>query len=818
MSVIKCLMQKAESGLISKKSAAAITNEITRLQELQGAGANVTKELAAAQQAFDIIQNRLVQRTRQASIHASLVESGLKRFESGAPVADVLKSFSFTDEANGYKHGFLGPAAEETVQNYQRIFTGMAADVLDKLDPRRLALFRDPASQLEIQKDLFASLRGQGQRSADAEIRAVSDQIQALTKAGAEAFEKAGGNITQRKDFILGRSPNAQKIIQVSQEEYIKDSLQAFDLDAVREATDGAINTEEDLAKALSFDYQAQASGGLVDIADFAPKGVKSVVNSRNHHRIFHFKDAESYQAWQQKYGEESLYQQVVNYGKMIGKDVGILETYGPKPEAFIRSMLRQAAQIDPVGAANVRDRVTNAMRYVTGQWDRGLNPTVSKWMATGRALGVANKLGSTVIDAAIMDTVGLGAVAKSVRGLPILKSTLETFKTLLSPELQLDRKEWAKLGWYLDGFLQDSLAHLRASEAEGGHRLAQMAATGVMKYTGLTRMTDATKGASVKILGDKLANESWETLPKQFTKWLAANGVDEATYREAQQLGKTAVDRWGVEVMDPTKLYNAGRKDLAVKMGTLFNRVQELVSPTTSPEVRAWFSGAERGGALQQIGIGSLKMFSGYLGSFWNNHLKTIYNMPGMGDKTKYAGAMTLGLVTTGILSTWVRDIVNGKDPKLDDDTVMKAFARSNVIPLLGDYLFSGGTRFGGGGLGDKLVGPIVGDAWNLGKAASNLVAGKTKAAGADTQRFLESLIPGKNAWFAGLALKRTMLDQARHLYDPEADKYFRSKVKRDAREGTTYWWEPGQTAPKRAPDIGAIVDQPFFPAKKGK
>lgn len=820
MSVIKCLLQKAESGLVSKKTAERIAVEINDLKSRATSGSDVGKEIEAAQYAFDLITNRLEQKAKQTAIHLNLVKTGAERFNQGAPVEAVLKSFSFTDEANAYRHGFLGPAAEETVKHYQRIFTSMAVDVLDKLNPKRMGAFRDPAKQLEIKQDMFALLRNQGARSADPEVRAIVDDIAKLTTAGGQAFERAGGNISLRRDFMLGRSVNSEKVINVPMDEYVRDSAQAFDLNLVRDATDGVINTHEDLVRALQQDYKSIVSGGVADLAEFAPKGVKSIVNSRNHHRIFHFKDANSMQAWNSKYGTDSLYQNIVDYAERIGKDVGILETYGPKPEAFIRTMLRTAAEKDPVAASKYKDTAYRHFRYVTGQWDRSLDPTLAKWTSSYRSMNVADKLGMTVIDAAVMDAVGLNSVVKSMRGLPVLKTIYENFKTLLTPGLEVDKKEWARLGWLNESFLNDAIYHLRASEAEGGHKLASVLAQGVMKYTGLTRITNTTKGVNVKQLGELLASGDWKSYPQEFKNWLVANGVDENMLAAVKQVGVEEVENWkGVSVVSPAKLYELGHIKEAQTIGALFNRVQEIVSPTSSPELRAWFSNVERGGKISQFLAGSAKTFTGYVGSFYNNHIRVLGALPGMGNKVKWSAATVTSLMASGLVATWMRDIASGKDPKFDAETVLRSFARSNILPMLGDYLISSGSRYGTGGLMDQLGGVFMSDLSKAGKAVSSFINDKPKQGFAYTQQLLESLIPGKNAWFAGLALKRTILDQLRYLYDPDAEKYYKTKAKKAEREGQPFWWAPGQTAPDRAPNLSNITEQPFFkPEKKGK
>lgn len=816
MSVIKCLMQKAEAGLVSKKTAEKIAAEIGDLQTRSSAGSDVAKELEAAQQAFDIITNRLGQKAKQVAIHADLIKQGAARFKDGVPINAVLKSFSFTDEANAYKHGYLGPAAHERVEYHQRMFTAKAAEVLDKLSPTRMGLFRDPNSQKAIREDLFALLRGSGKRSDNPEIRAVSDAIQALTTSGAEAFERAGGNITQRKDFMLGRSVATDKVLKVDQATYVRDSLEAFDLDLVRNATDGIINTRDDLVRALQKDYQAITSGGLSDLSEFAPKGIKSVVNSRNHHRIFHFKDASAMGTWSEKYGNDSLYQNVVDYAERIGRDVGILETYGPRPEAFIRTMLREAAARDPQAASKYKNKMYTNFKYVTGQWDRSLDPNIAKYMGTYGNLNVAAKLGGTFISAALADTFGLSSVASRMRGLPGLKQIAADFKSFGKPGMKEDIKEWARLGWMSESFINESMASLRASEAEGGHKLSGQLAEGVLKYSALNRKTASAKGAAVRVLGDKLANEEWAAQDYKFKNWAQAHGVTEEVYNIAKKFGTEKVDRWDLDVVSPYKLAEAGYQKEAALIGTLFNRYPEIISPTRSPEFKAHIAEAERSSKGMQVGAGSMKIFTGYLSSFYNNHLRVLASLPGYGDRAKFASATLVSMTMAGTVAEMVSQVIRGEDPTLNETTILKAMGKANFIPLVGDFVFSGGQQFGSGGLGDRVAGTLVSDAGNLGKAGISLLHGDTKNAGRNAQKFVEGLLPGKSLWFASLALRRTVLDQLRYLYDPDAEKYYKRKAAKAEREGQPFWWAPGQVAPSRAPDPTNILEP--TPVKKGK
>jgi hypothetical protein len=812
--VIDCLLKKASDGLVSKRTAQKIATLIDDYKVQIAGGDDVGKELAAAQRAFDVIENRLAQKVKQQEIHMNLLTQASERFKSKAPINVVLESFSYPSEANAYKYGYLGPSASETVLSNQRIFKGMASDIFEALSPKNVAKRGGASFEREVVEDLYAASRGIGKRSEDAAVRKISDDMLRLTTVGGESFERAGGNITLRKDYFLGRNPNTEKIIKAGKDNYVRDSVMAYDLERVSEATAGIIRTLEDLKRAVSKDYDSIVSGGISDLSEYAPPGMKSVVNSRNHHRIFSFKDAESDISWHQKYGNGNLYEKVNAYTSNIGRDIGLLQTYGPKPEAFIRSLLREAATIDPAKASKLKDVTYRHFRGVTGQWDKSLDPTVTRYLNNYRASQTASLLGSTVIDALTGDLT-LGAIAKGLRGLPALRGQLRSLKTLFSKTYNKDMKLWASFGWYTDGFIDDAIGMLKQAEAEGADKFFDAAARLTMKYTGLTRVTNATKGENVRMLSELLSEVNSKTASPQLMTWLRNNGIDDKLLSLAQKYGKDTVEDWGVSVVNPVKLFEAGYEKEAAQLNTIFNKMSELVSPTTSARLRGYWSSLERGSKLSQIGVGSLRGFTGYPGSFWENHMKTVLSQPGLLNKAKWATAYALPLTMAGVVSTWIRDMLNGKDPKLDTETVARGMLRANVLLMLGDPLL------GNSGMQssfDRLVGPLGGNIDLLTKAGAHTLKGDWAKAAGKMQESLERLVPGRNAWFSNLILNRYVFDQIKHLYDEDAQKKFKQRTKSASSKGSPFWWEPGELSPERAPDIGNLLEQPFIRPEKRK
>jgi hypothetical protein len=113
---------------------------------------------------------------------------------------------------------------------------------------------------------------------------------------------------------------------------------------------------------------------------------------------------------------------------------------------------------------------------------------------------------------------------------------------------------------------------------------------------------------------------------------------------------------------------------------------------------------------------------------------------------------------------------------------------------------------------LAETVAGPVVG----LANDIKNLTIGNVieAAKGEDTNiaseaiRFAGRYTPGSTLWYTRLGLERLVIDQLQMMADPKA----RSKLRRlEGRYrtdyGQKYWWRPGETEPRRAPDMGNIL-----------
>jgi hypothetical protein len=122
----------------------------------------------------------------------------------------------------------------------------------------------------------------------------------------------------------------------------------------------------------------------------------------------------------------------------------------------------------------------------------------------------------------------------------------------------------------------------------------------------------------------------------------------------------------------------------------------------------------------------------------------------------------------------------------------------------LYGDFLFSDSSQGGSSPLA-AIGGPIAGDLEAVFKLKDNAAAGEVNQTGAKLVRLAKSHTPGANLWYTKAATDHLIFNQLQEYFSPG---YLRRMKKRAKKEfNQSFWWEPGDTAPDRAPNLGAAV-----------
>lgn len=181
-----------------------------------------------------------------------------------------------------------------------------------------------------------------------------------------------------------------------------------------------------------------------------------------------------------------------------------------------------------------------------------------------------------------------------------------------------------------------------------------------------------------------------------------------------------------------------------------------------------------------------------------------------GSGSRMMYASTLLSGLLVMGYVAGVAKDISKGKDPKdvTDPRTWGAAFMQGGGLGILGDFFLQDTTRYG-----NSMVATLSGPLASTAEDAFKLTIGNVHQAarGDDTKtaaeaiRFLQSNTPMANLWYARAAIDRLLVHNLQEMANPGYLRRMEQRAKKDT--GQSFWWQPGQAVPQRAPDISKMV-----------
>ncbi len=208
--------------------------------------------------------------------------------------------------------------------------------------------------------------------------------------------------------------------------------------------------------------------------------------------------------------------------------------------------------------------------------------------------------------------------------------------------------------------------------------------------------------------------------------------------------------------------------------------------------------------------------LFKSFSFGMMSRHLRRISEIESGTGKLAYSASLLVGTTLFGALSIHLRDILDGKDPR--DMFTAKfgaaAFLQGGGMGIVGDMFYTGmgGDSRGGQPNWMNLLGPVFGtgaDAVNvtLGNA-TKAALGKDTHAVADLLRFIRQNAPGvnfMNLWYTKAAADHAFYNQMMEEASPGYLRRMKDRARKDWNQ--RFWWEPGDTTPNRAPDLGRAV-----------
>lgn len=687
---------------------------------------------------------------------------------------------------------------------------GMLGPEMDKF---KAGLFKSKAKLLGDAKNFIEERFGVDTGNETA--KAVSDGFNKVIEAGANRARMAGKVFSELEDWRVFQHWTPERVANVSEGEYVKDymaeiangGLKLFDKETNRYAV--AAKHEDMLKKAYS---------------DIKTEGTSDTPFSKNA-RTYEFQPgqqgADSWLKLQAKYGVgNEVMAAVSNHIEHMARTIALHETFGAHPDAVFAAAMRL-----------VRDEPSKPVKgfgWLTSE--RALKLTYDS--ISGRGNPVANETVARIM-AGARDVVGVA----SLRNLPITIIPGDTLMTLLSSSHN-GMSGINVIGHVFDGKMTKEVAqHLQISshgtmdfvnnfvrkyeDQINVSGLVRKVSRGVVKATGAEWWTEnIRRSVQVSNLNDMAAmrNLPFDKLEPRFRdRFLASYGFTEADWNKIRAPDPLVMPN-GAQYLDPTKME-----------GRLGERLMSAIKEQASyaahqPDVRTQAlmgQGLERGtfGGEVVRSIGQYKQFT--LERMTTHLMRVLVDGSGVTDspvanRIFRGAAFTVLSMAAGAVSLQAAAVVNGKDP-MDMATPkfwLEAFTRGGAGGVYGDMLNAAihGDR-GGLSMVSQMAGPIPG----FGGDAANLVFGPGRRAVDESGRPSKKTEAGDatafgrrwtpQTWYTKLAVDRLIWDKLQMLVDPDYRGSFRRIEQRAQKQGSGFWWGPGQGQPERAPNMGTAI-----------
>jgi hypothetical protein len=688
-----------------------------------------------------------------------------------------------------------------------------------------------------------AAGEGTGDAAAAALARSWLDVAESLR----QRFNAAGGAIGELTGWFLPQIHDRRALIAATRERWIADITRGLDVERMRHPLTGNAMTDEDLAESLDFIWRNITTDGWHSREFSAQRrGLGAISNQRADHRFLHFKSADAWLEYQAAYGGGAdPFAAMMSHVKGMSEDIAAMEILGPNPRAMLTYMqnfvtaqaaLRTAGEAaifptqteilgrsleaggswlstkDPEDYARAAVKLTDDMWDIQrGAVDAAVNQRVADVFGTVRNLNVASKLGGAALSA--VTDLGFQQVARLFAGLPALR----VYDQVVASFATGPKRDAVRAGLVLETAV--NVLHQEARWAAGMHGpvWSRVLADRVIASTGLAAWTQAGRHAfGLAFMGElaRRAGETFGDLPAALQQTFRRYGLSGADW-DAMRASAGDLLR-PADVSRSMEIRGRGGENVAERYLEMILQETEYAVPSGTLQAKARsFGGLRRGVPTNEFwrSAGQFKMFGISVALLQGQRIATEMITRGYLRGAGYAGALLITSTLYGALAMQLKEIAKGRDPRPMDEEKFwgGALLQGGGLGIYGDFLASEQNRIGGG-LARTLAGPsadVVAGVLSLtsGNMAQWLQGEKTNA-GRELVRFLGSNTPGGSNWYLRSAYERVVLDELQRLVDPEAHAAFRRKIGKQKKDfGNEFWWRPGETSPRRGPDLGAAV-----------
>jgi hypothetical protein len=213
-----------------------------------------------------------------------------------------------------------------------------------------------------------------------------------------------------------------------------------------------------------------------------------------------------------------------------------------------------------------------------------------------------------------------------------------------------------------------------------------------------------------------------------------------------------------------------------------------------------------------------SAMLFKSFSFSMMYKHWMRAASMPGAGSKFGYMAPLIIYGAALAALGNQLRVLLAGKDPEnmASPKFWTAALLRGGGLGFYGDFLYDE-FNSNDNSLAAAFAGPLATtaeDVWKLtGAAAIHHIKGERTDEGGNLVRFAKQNVPVLNLWYLQAAMDHILWNQAQEAASPGYLE--RMQARAEAQRGTSWYWQPQEATPSRAPDTSSAH---LFDVERGK
>lgn len=535
-------------------------------------------------------------------------------------------------------------------------------------------------------------------------------------------------------------------------------------------------------------------------------RGPRNFANSMGQHRVLHFRNADAYMAYNERFGYGNLFTVTQAHLRRMARTNAVMDKLGPNPGSTLDNLLnalivrvrddrnltqRQRSRIagslekarsDAEGGRG--GTIGAAFKTVSGMADAPGDWTVAKAGQTFRQIQAMAKLGGATLTAVPTDLATL-SMNLNYQGKPYWQALQQSLTNIFRGRGQGEDRVVAYMaGEGFDGVIGHLLARYGDLDTIPGRMSRLM--THFFRWNFLSGWTDIARAAGSRIMAadmGRLSSLSWQNLPERYRRVLDVHEINRADwdmirrtawtsqesgnrYVTADRVDEIPLDRFDGPNERERRL-SRDRLSLALRRFYADESIQNVIEVEASTETLVKFG--TRPGTLGGEVARMLMQFKGFPVAFTSRILGRMVRGPGSRGAKIYFGAKLIAtLAVAGYLSQVAKDFTRGLEPKdpTELDTIFQALLQSGAAGVYGDFLFNiGGSRFGNTAL-ETLAGPSVTTAADIVNIWQRLVAGDQTAK--STFDSIWQNVPGQNIWWARPALDILVLNELRESLSP--------------------------------------------------